>query len=83
MYYKIYSERDERNSEAQFMVPDWGDKVDYGIGFSYWPPGYIGRRVAFRQLYALFDFIPQSETMNLATGLLFIIGSTTAEFEHK
>jgi hypothetical protein len=24
-------------SEAQFRVPDWGDKVDYGIGMSYRP----------------------------------------------
>jgi hypothetical protein len=24
-------------SEAQLIVPDWGDKVDYGIGLSYRP----------------------------------------------
>jgi hypothetical protein len=24
-------------TEAQFIVPDLGDKVDYGIGLSYWP----------------------------------------------
>jgi len=23
------------NTEAEFSVPDWGDKVDYGIGLSY------------------------------------------------
>jgi hypothetical protein len=23
-------------SVAEFTVPDWGDKVDNGIGFSYW-----------------------------------------------
>jgi hypothetical protein len=23
--------------EAQFIVPDWGNKVDYGIGLSYRP----------------------------------------------
>jgi hypothetical protein len=23
-------------SEAQFIVPDWGDKVVYGMGLSYW-----------------------------------------------
>ncbi len=23
--------------EAQFRVPDWGDKVDYGVGMSYRP----------------------------------------------
>ncbi len=25
------------NPVAKFIVPDWGDKVDYGIGFSYRP----------------------------------------------
>ncbi len=24
-----------RETEAQFTVPDWGDKVDYGIGLSH------------------------------------------------
>ncbi len=24
-------------SEAQFIVPDWGDKVEFGIGLSYRP----------------------------------------------
>jgi len=23
--------------EVLFMVTDWGDKVGYGIGLSYWP----------------------------------------------
>ncbi len=23
-------------AEGQFIVPDYGDKVDYGIGLSYW-----------------------------------------------
>jgi hypothetical protein len=23
------------SSEAQFIVPDWGDKVNFGIGLSY------------------------------------------------
>jgi hypothetical protein len=26
-----------RKSEDQFIVPDWGDKVEYGIGLSYRP----------------------------------------------
>jgi hypothetical protein len=25
------------SAEAQFIVPIWGDKVDYGIGLSYRP----------------------------------------------
>ncbi len=24
-------------TEAQFIVPVWGDKMDYSIGMSYWP----------------------------------------------
>jgi hypothetical protein len=27
----------EKSFKAQFIVPDWGDKVDYGIGLSYQP----------------------------------------------
>jgi hypothetical protein len=31
---------------ARFLVPDWGDIVDSGMGLSYrGPPGYIGWRV--------------------------------------
>jgi hypothetical protein len=32
--------------EAQFLVPDWGDEVDYGIGLCCrtGPPGYKGWR---------------------------------------
>ncbi len=28
---------DRGSTEAQFLVPDWGDKVHYGIGLSYRP----------------------------------------------
>jgi hypothetical protein len=41
------------NPEAQFIVPDWGDKVDYGTALSYRPVGA-------GTTYAIVDFIPQS-----------------------
>ncbi len=27
----------KKSTEAQLLVPDWVDKVDSGIGLSYWP----------------------------------------------
>ncbi len=36
--YSIYASL-RSQSEAQFMVPDWGYKVDCGIGLSYRPVG--------------------------------------------
>jgi hypothetical protein len=33
-----------QRAAAQLIVPDWGDKVDYGIGLSYRHVGYIGWR---------------------------------------
>jgi hypothetical protein len=30
-------ERSVKGTGAKFLVPDWGDKVDYGIGLSYRP----------------------------------------------
>jgi hypothetical protein len=44
-------------TEAKFMVPDWGEKVDSG--------GPV------RQPYTIVDFIPQQGTMNMATGVLY------------
>jgi hypothetical protein len=29
--------------EFKFMVPDWGDQVNSGIGLSHWPLSYMGR----------------------------------------
>jgi hypothetical protein len=34
---------------AQFIVPDWGDKFDYGIGLLYWPVRL--HRLATKTLY--------------------------------
>ncbi len=48
---------------ANFIVPDWGDKVDSGTG----PPGYIIGWRPVRQPYAGVNFIPRSGTMNSAT----------------
>jgi hypothetical protein len=45
--------------EAQFIVPDWGDKVDYGIGLLVVPTRQAtqaGGQV--REPYAIVDFIP-------------------------
>jgi hypothetical protein len=51
----------EINAEAKFLVPDWRDKVDFGICLRHRPTYYI-------QSYAIVDFIPQTGTMILATG---------------
>ncbi len=55
---------------AKFIVPDWGDKVDSGIGLSYRPARQhllAGRYDLVRQPYAGFNYILQSWTMNLDT----------------
>ncbi len=54
---------------AKFLVPDCGDKVDYGIGLLYQPVRpctYAGGPV--RQPFAILGYIPQSGTKNLASG---------------
>jgi hypothetical protein len=43
-----------------YLVPDWGDIVDYGIRLSY-------QAVGPRQPYAIVNNIPQSGTKNLAS----------------
>jgi hypothetical protein len=50
-----------RGIVVKFIVPDGGAKVSSGIGLSHRP---------VRQPYAGVNCIPQSGTMNLATGLL-------------
>jgi hypothetical protein len=54
---------------ANFIVPDWGDKVDSGgIGLSYRPARlYIGWQAGTTPLYAEVNYIQHSATMNLAT----------------
>jgi hypothetical protein len=59
----------EEGSLAKFIVPDWGDKVDHGIGLSYRPAAGLHR------LEGRYDnpmpestLSPHSGTMNLATG---------------
>ncbi len=46
------------NSEAQFLIPDWEDKVNYGIGLSY-QPTRLHRPVGRYDSYAIVNFIPQ------------------------
>jgi hypothetical protein len=58
----------DANTEAQFRVPDWGDKVDYGIGLSYrpvWLHRLAGRYDSHLLQSTLFP--PTAGTMNLAT----------------
>ncbi len=51
------------------MVLDGGDKVNSGMGLSYRPPGYIGWQADTTTLYAGIIYIPQSVTLNIATGI--------------
>jgi hypothetical protein len=46
---------------AEFIVPDWGDKVNYAMGLSYRPSKlYIGWHGGpGRQPYAGVDYVPQ------------------------
>jgi hypothetical protein len=47
-----------------FLVPDWDDIVDSGIGLSYRPARIHKAGGPVRQPYAKVDFIPQSRTGN-------------------
>ncbi len=53
------------DTEAQFIVPDCGEKVNYGI--------------RLRQPHAIIDFIPQQRTMNFATGEKHIYCQTVCD----
>jgi hypothetical protein len=44
---------------AEFIDPDWGDKVNSGIGLSSRPPGYVSLRAGTTACAGV-DFIPQS-----------------------
>jgi hypothetical protein len=48
---------------SKFIVPDWGDKVNSGIGCHTGPQATYCRLVVGRYV----NFIPQPGTMNLAT----------------
>jgi hypothetical protein len=61
---------DSKRTVAKFIVPDWGDKVDSGIGLSYTGPPFRLQKQAGRYratLYAGVNNIPPPGTMNLAT----------------
>jgi hypothetical protein len=51
---------------AKFIVPDWGDKFNSGIGCRTGPPGFIGWRAGTATLCQSRLYPPQSGTMNLA-----------------
>ncbi len=57
-------------SVAKFIVPDWGDKVDSGIGLSYLPTRLHRLAGRYTTPYAGVKYSPYSGTMNLATGYL-------------
>jgi hypothetical protein len=54
---------------AKFLVPEWGDTVDSGIGLLHRPARpHTQAGGPVRQPCAGIDFIPQSGTKNLASG---------------
>jgi hypothetical protein len=53
-------------AEAKFIVPDGGDKVDYGLGLSYRPASLMAGR--YDNPMSKSTLSPQSGTKNLATG---------------
>jgi hypothetical protein len=74
----------EEYAVAKFIVPDWGDKVDSGIGLSYRP-------ARLHRLAARYDTIPhagvnhflQSGTMNLAIGVFLEEHCDSTEDKNK
>ncbi len=52
---------------AKFIVPDWGDKVDAGIGLSYLPARLHGLAGRYDNPMPESTISPQRGTMNLAT----------------
>jgi hypothetical protein len=40
-YSVSHQQREVKKTGAKFIVSDWGNNVDPGIGLSYCPPGYI------------------------------------------
>jgi hypothetical protein len=62
-------EREEMLAVAEFIVPDWGDKVNSGIGLSYRPATHVAWRAGMSTLCQSLTFSSQSGTMNSATVL--------------
>jgi hypothetical protein len=54
---------------AKFTVPDWGDKVNSGVGLSYQPARLHRLQAGIQQPYAGVSYIAQTRTMNLTAGL--------------
>ncbi len=65
--YQVGSSSNMHSPVAEFIVPDWGDKVNTGIGLSYRPTRLHRLCGPVCQPYAGVDYIPQSGTMNLAS----------------
>ncbi len=54
---KLFGWMGSRNPEAQFIVPDWGEKVDYGVRSSAYLPARLHWRAGMTTL-SIVDFIP-------------------------
>ncbi len=67
---------------SQILSPWLGDIVDYDIGLSYRPIGYIGRGGAIRQPYAVVDCSPLSGTKNLASVVVVCVLVATGHRVH-
>jgi hypothetical protein len=68
----MYAEHDMRLQNplpaAKFIVPDWGDKVDSGIGLLFRGPARLHRLAGrYDNPMQKSTISPQSGTMNLAT----------------
>jgi hypothetical protein len=59
---------EQMSSLAKFIVTDWGDKDDHGIGLSYRPAAGLHRLAGRYGNPDGVNFIPPSGTMNLAPG---------------
>ncbi len=53
--------------EAEFLVPDWGDIADSGIGLSYRTARLHRQAGRYENPMTEFGYIPRSGTSNLAT----------------
>jgi hypothetical protein len=57
---------------AKFLVPDWGYKVDCGIGLSYWPASICSLAGRYDYPMPQWTLSPQSWTKNWASGVYTI-----------
>ncbi len=63
------------------MDPDWGDKVNSGIGLSHWPARLHGLAGRYDNPMPELDFIPRHGSMNSAA--LVVLNKLVTTFEKK